>query len=71
MWMISYERIRQGSSTAARFSQLWAYLDQGMWYEQILRGSKKCQGYDWLQEVAESEIGFERVIESFLGLLAY
>lgn len=66
-WLISYERIGQGNPTAARFLQLWAYLDhQDMWYELISRGSKGCRGYDWLQELAESEIGFKRVMKALL-----
>jgi hypothetical protein len=66
-WMISYERIRQGSPMAAQFLQLWGYLDhQDIWYELISRGSEGCQGNAWLQELAQSEIGFKRVMKALL-----
>ena len=59
--MISYERIPQGSPTAAQF------LDhQDLWYELISRGSKGCGAYDWLQEMAQSEIGFKRLMKALL-----
>lgn len=37
-----------------------------MWYELISRGSEGYRGYDWLQELAQSEIGFKRIIKALL-----
>ncbi|KAL9004307.1 MAG: hypothetical protein Q9188_002871 [Gyalolechia gomerana] len=67
-WMISYDRIRYSNPTAAKLLQLWAYLDrQDVWYELFLRGSAGCRECEWLQELAQSEIKFKRVIRSLLA----
>ena len=50
------------------FLQLWANLDrQDVWYELISRGRDSCRDCGWLQEMAESEIDFKRVMKALLG----
>jgi len=67
-WTISYDRIRHGNRTAAKLLQIWAYLDhQDVWYELFCRGRDGCQEWDWLQELASSEIHFKRVMKSLLA----
>ncbi|KAL8942220.1 MAG: hypothetical protein Q9211_001487, partial [Gyalolechia sp. 1 TL-2023] len=67
-WMISYNRIRDSNPTAGKLLQLWAYLDrQDVWYELFLPGSVGFPECEWLQELAQSEIGFKGVIRSLLA----
>ncbi|KAI4267246.1 MAG: hypothetical protein L6R35_006870, partial [Caloplaca aegaea] len=67
-WMISYNRIRHSNPTAGKLLQLWAYLGrQDVWYELFLPGSARCPECEWLQELAQSEIGFKSVIRSLLA----
>ncbi|KAL9024121.1 MAG: hypothetical protein Q9196_006743 [Gyalolechia fulgens] len=67
-WMISYNRIQHSNPTAGKLLQLWAYLDrQDVWYQLFLRGSVGCPECEWLQEMAQSEIEFKRVIRSLLA----
>ncbi len=37
-----------------------------MWYELLSRESEGYRGYNWLQELAQSEIGFKRVMKALL-----
>jgi len=47
---------------------MWAYLDhQDVWYGLFCRGRDGCQAWDWLQELASSEVHFKRVIKSLLA----
>ena len=65
--MISYKRIEQANLPAAKFLQLWAYLDhQDMWYELLSRGRHKFYEYSWLRDLAESEISFKEVMGALL-----
>ena len=67
--MISYERIEQANLSAAKFLQLWVYLDhQDMWYELLSRGRHNFYEYSRLRDLVESEISFK---EAMRALLAY
>lgn len=67
-WMISYNRVEDADPTAAKFLQLWAYLDHGdIWYELFSRGSQGCQECVWLHNLAQSEISFKRVMRNLLA----
>lgn len=67
-WMISYQRMRQGNPMAGKLLQLWAYLDhRDVWYELFSRGYRGCQGCEWLQELASSEIDFKRTMKVLLA----
>ncbi|KAL9019552.1 MAG: hypothetical protein Q9185_003172 [Variospora sp. 1 TL-2023] len=67
-WIISYNRIRHSNPTAGKLLQLWAYLDrQDVWYELFLPGSAVCRECEWLQELAQTEIGFKGVMRSLLA----
>ncbi|KAI4287728.1 MAG: hypothetical protein L6R35_003007 [Caloplaca aegaea] len=67
-WIISYNRIRHSNPTAGKLLQRWAYLArQDVWYELFLPGSAVCLECEWLQKLAQSEIGFKSVIRSLLA----
>ena len=66
--MISYERIRQVNLSAAKFLQLWAYLDhQNMWYELLSRGRHNFDEYSWLRDLIQSEISFKEIMRALLA----
>lgn len=66
--MISYERIEQANLSAAKFLQLWAYIDhQDMWYELLSRGRHNFYEYSWLRDLVESEISFKEVMRALLA----
>ena len=68
-WMISYKRIKQANPSAAKFLQLWAYLDhQDMWYELLSCGKDNFYEYPWLKDLVQSEISFQ---EGMTALLTY
>ncbi len=66
--MISYERIRQDNPSAAKFLQLWAYLDhQDVWYELLSRGRHNFYVYSRLRDLVESELSFKEVMRPLLA----
>ena len=67
-WMLSYERIEQDNPSAAKFLELWAYLDhQDMWYGLLSCGRHEFYKYDWLRNLVESEISFKEVMRALLA----
>ncbi|KAL9598143.1 MAG: hypothetical protein Q9219_004699 [cf. Caloplaca sp. 3 TL-2023] len=67
-WMISYHRVRQSNETAGKLLQLWAHLDrQDIWYELFERGRAGVPECEWVQELAQSEIGFKIVMKNLVA----
>ena len=66
--MISYERIKQDTPSAAKFLQLWAYLDhQDVCYELFSRGRHNLYEYSWFRELIKSEISFKGLMRTILA----
>ena len=66
--MISYERIKQDTPLAAKFLQLWAYLDhQDVWYELLSRGRHNFYEHSWFRELIKSEISFKEIMRTLLA----
>ena len=66
--MISYERITEDTPSAAKFLQLWAYLDhQDVWYELLSRGRHNFYEYSWFRELIKSEISFKEIMRTLLA----
>ena len=68
MWTISYNYVKQINRSVAQLLQLWAFLDQQeVWYELFSCGSRGCTECGWLQELVQSELGFNRAIRTLLA----
>ncbi len=66
-WMISYDRIRQDNPSAAKFLQLWAYLDhQDVWYELLSCGRHNFHE-SWLKDLVQDEVSFQRGMRALLA----
>lgn len=61
-WNLSYERLAENDSDAARMLQLLAYFDhQAVWYELCSAGLSD-QLPEWLQSCLDSPMDFESVM---------